>query len=138
MNKEKEDKIVKIEYSCITQVSEFTYDLKVNIFDDGLNIDISGVWYNFSLKTKYNQEFITYLKNALNNLHFENWDDDYQISTCYPLIVTDLPNWELKITYSSHNVKKCKGYGAYPKNWDDFEKIIDKLVPLSTINNFRK
>lgn len=116
--------ISKLEYKIVSQLQEGTYKLKVEFFEDSLKIKIDGGLYKLNLETKNNIKFISSLSKALTDLHIENWEDEYVISNT--LFITDLPRWKLKIKYSNSEVKEISGYGAYPKNWEDFNRIINE------------
>lgn len=128
--------IIKLEYKSVTQIADGSYYLKVEFLENGLKIKVKGCWYELNIQTKYNKNFILSIINALDDLHLEDWNKSYDV-TDKGIYITDLPTWEIKITYSTNDIKKIEGYGAYPENWKDFEKIIDKLLPLSTIESFR-
>ena len=51
-------------------------------------------------------------------------------------MVTDLHSWEIKLTYEDKKVKEINGYAVHPSNWEDFEKILQKLIPLETIKKY--
>ncbi len=116
--------ISKLEYKIVSQLQEGTYKLKVEFFKDSLKIKIDGGLYKINLDTKNNIKFISSLSKALTDLHIENWEDAYVISNT--LFITDLPRWKLKIKYSNSEVKEISGYGAYPKNWEDFNRVINE------------
>ncbi len=116
--------ISKLEYKIVSQLQEGAYKLKVEFFKDSLKIKIDGGLYKINLDTKNNIKFISSLSKALTDLHIENWEDAYVISNT--LFITDLPRWKLKIKYSNSEVKEISGYGAYPKNWEDFNRVINE------------
>ena len=65
--------IKTIEYNIISQLSESTFNLKVNFLDDGMKIIVKGTWYEYELKTKRNIKFIKSILNEIDALQIENW-----------------------------------------------------------------
>ena len=108
--------------------------MKVEFFDNKLNINVKGSCYEFKLKKEKNKKFIQSILDDLNKLHIENWEDYYDLP--FPYMVTDLHSWEIKLTYEDKKVKEINGYAVHPSNWEDFEKILQKLIPLETIKKY--
>lgn len=133
-NKTFSKKIAKLEYKSVAPISEYFYTLKVEFFDNKLNINVKGSCYEFNLKTERNKKFIQSILDDLNNLHIENWEDYYDLP--FPYMVTDLHSWEIKLTYEDKKVKEINGYAVHPSNWEDFEKILQKLIPFETIKKY--
>ena len=128
--------IKTIEYNIISQLSESTFNLKVTFLDDGMKIIVKGTWYEYELKTKRNIKFIKSILNEIDALQIENWQQHYDFCFDSNFFITDLPSWKLKITYINKEELNIDGYGAYPKNWNKFEKIIQKLMPINSINKY--
>ena len=133
-NKTFSKKIAKLEYKSVAYISEGFYTLKVEFFDNKLNINVKGSCYEFNLKTERHKKFIQSILDDLNKLHIENWEDYYDLP--FPYMVTDLHSWEIKLTYEDKKVKEINGYAVHPSNWEDFEKILQKLIPLETIKKY--
>ena len=117
-NKTFSKKIAKLEYKSVSYISEGFYTLKVEFFDNKLNINVKGSCYEFNLKTERNKKFIQSILDDLNKLHIENWEDYY----AYPSLIWS-PTYTLGKLNLHMKTKKLKKLTVMP-----FIQVIGKTL----------
>lgn len=67
------------------------------------------------------EKIMEYLMNLF--CIIDNWKKEY-VNTK----VIDNSNWKLSIIYSSGNKKEYKGISSYPRNFEAFERLNQKII----------